>query len=145
MPDYTIKDSGEREGYDSGMVRDVETDKPDYTLIYDGPIMDRYAAHLTKGAAKYGRQNWQLANSRDERDRFQRSAARHFRQWMAGETDEDHAAAVVFNMNAYEYVNDQIIEWNESVVSRPPIGEIVKEAREDYDTLQEAAEKFFGS
>lgn len=44
----------------------------------------------------------------EEMERFRESAARHFFQWMRGDTDEDHAAAVVFNLNGYEYVKDKL-------------------------------------
>ena len=47
---FEIKDSGKREEFASGMVRDVSGDKTDYTLILDGPMFDRWAAHLTNGA-----------------------------------------------------------------------------------------------
>lgn len=102
--EFVVKDSGKREDFASGMRRDVEDGKPDYTLVRDGPMFERYAAHLTKGAEKYGRRNWQLASSQEEYERFMRSAARHFEQWLHGDRDEDHAAAVFFNINAAEYV-----------------------------------------
>ena len=108
MSDFVVKDSGKREEFPSGMRRDTEDGKPDYTLIFDGPMIDRYAEHMTRGAAKYGRRNWQHANSEEEMERFRRSAFRHFRKWLAGERDEDHAAAVIFNLNAYEYVRGRL-------------------------------------
>jgi hypothetical protein len=67
-----------------------------------------WTGNLTKGAKKYGRQNWQRANSQEELDRFIQSATRHFRQWLRGDVDEDHMAAVVFNLNAAEYVKAKI-------------------------------------
>jgi len=90
------------------MRRDTEDGKIDYTLALDGPMFARCADHLTKGAAKYGRRNWQNANSVEEYERFKRSAFRHFIQWMDGDTDEDHAAAVIFNVNAAEYVRERL-------------------------------------
>lgn len=107
---FTIKDSGEREDFPSGMRRDTEDGKPDYTLIFDGPLVDRYAEHMTKGALKYGARNWQNACSREELERFRRSAARHFRQWLRGDTDEDHLAATVFNLNAHAFVEARLAE-----------------------------------
>lgn len=104
MDTFVVKDSGAREGFESGMVRDTEDGKADFTLIRRGPMFRRWAEHLTKGAVKYGRHNWTNANSAEEFERFQRSAARHFEAWLAGERDEDHAAAVMFNLNAAEYV-----------------------------------------
>jgi hypothetical protein len=109
VPDFVVKDSGVREEFDSGMVRDTEDGKPDFTLIRKGPMFRRWAEHLTKGAIKYGRHNWTNACSEEEYERFQRSAARHFEQWLNGERDEDHAAAVMFNLNAAEYVRDRAL------------------------------------
>ncbi len=104
MSSFLVKDSGKREEYASGMVRDVTENKTDYSLIYDGPMLDRWAEHLTKGGIKYAARNWMLASGDAEMDRFKISAARHFRQWLRGDTDEDHAAATYFNINGYEYV-----------------------------------------
>ncbi len=105
---FVVKDSGARQDYASGMRRDIEDDKPDFTLALDGPMFVRYAVHLTKGAKKYGKRNWQLANSEEEMERFKRSALRHMLQWLNGDIDEDHAAAVMFNINAAEYVKDRL-------------------------------------
>jgi hypothetical protein len=53
---FVVKDSGAREEFDSGMVRDTEDGKPDFTLIRKGPMFRRWAEHMTKGAKKYARQ-----------------------------------------------------------------------------------------
>ena len=71
-------------------------------------MLTRWAAHMTKGAVKYGRENWRLANSQQELDRFKASAFRHLVQWLAGERDEDHASAVLFNVSAAEFVLERI-------------------------------------
>jgi len=105
---YVVTDSGEREHFDSGMVRDTETGKTDYTYTLTGPMLQRWAEHLQKGAVKYDRDNWTLAAGRVELDRFERSAFRHLVQWLQGETDEDHAAAVFFNVNGAEYVREAL-------------------------------------
>lgn len=105
---FEMKESGERKTFGSGMQRDVDTGKLDYTLVFDGPLVDRVAAHLTAGARRYSPRNWMRASTTEERDRFMESAARHFRQWLRGDRDEDHFAAVVFNMNGYEYVRDRL-------------------------------------
>lgn len=107
---FVVKDSGARASLGGGMVRDVESGKTDYTLVLDGPMFDRWGAHLTKGAVKYEARNWmKCADGTDDEkkkalDRFKRSALRHFLQWFRGETDEDHAAAVLFNLNGAEYL-----------------------------------------
>lgn len=108
--DFTVKDSGEREKFESGMVRDTEAGKVSFDLVYDGPMLMRWAEHLTKGALKYSDRNWMQASGEAEMERFRRSAARHFTQWMNGETDEDHAAAVFFNINGYCYVQNKLNE-----------------------------------
>src|SRR5690606_9127477 len=50
----------------------------------------------------YNDRNWEKANSAEEVTRMKSSAFRHFMQWFCGETDEDHAAAVIFNILAAE-------------------------------------------
>lgn len=114
MSGFVVKDSGERQAFDSGMVRDTSTGKAEYARVLDGPMLDRWAAHLAKGAVKYpdvapGVANWTLANGAAELERFKASAFRHFVQWMRGEVDEDHAAAVLFNINGAEYVKARML------------------------------------
>jgi hypothetical protein len=104
---FETKDSGKRVEYPSGMKREVADDKPDYTLCHL-PMLKRWAEIMTRGKAKYGKDNWKRACSQEELDRFKASAFRHFVQWLSGEKDEDHAAAVIFNLAAAEYVQEVI-------------------------------------
>lgn len=106
LSDFTIKDSGARESFDSGMVRDTEDGKVDYSLVLDGPMFKRWAAHLTKGAQKYAPRNWMKATGEAEYERFKRSFLRHAVAYLEGARDEDHAAAMIFNINGMEYVRD---------------------------------------
>lgn len=106
---------GKRTTFSSGMVRDSAAGRVQYWRILEGPMFDRWAHHLTKASARYpdvqlGRANWTLANSRDEYQRFKESAFRHFISWYRGETNEDHAAAIFFNVNGAEYVKEQLQE-----------------------------------
>lgn len=110
---FTIKDSGKRESFSSGMVRDTSADKINYLKVLDGPMLRRWAAHLTKGAAKYpdvapGVANWTLASGEPELRRAVESAFRHFIQYLNGDRDEDHAAAIYFNLNLAEYVREKL-------------------------------------
>lgn len=110
---FIVKDSGERQSFASGMVRDTQDGKTDFSRILDGPMVERWAIHLTKGAVKYpdvkpGVANWTLANGEEELTRFKKSALRHFIQWYRGDVDEDHAAAVYFNINGKEYVQAKL-------------------------------------
>lgn len=91
------------------MVRSPDTGKTDYALVYRGPMLRRWAELLSRGAVVYGADNW-LEGLREAdpairtriKRRYKKSASRHFWQWMMGMRDEDHAAAVYFNLNGYE-------------------------------------------
>jgi len=100
---FTTKDSGARQEFDTGMVRDTSMDKPRYDLVYL-PMFKRWAELMGRGASKYGERNWERASTHEELERFKASAFRHFIQWLEGEEDEDHAAAVFFNICGAEHV-----------------------------------------
>lgn len=108
--DWVTLDSGEREEYPSGMHRDTQAGKPRFDLLrpqgipYPDQFLTRCAQLMARGAEKYGDRNWELANSEAELERFKASAERHLNQWLSGESDEDHAAAVFFNIMAAETV-----------------------------------------
>lgn len=107
MSAFVTLDSGNREEFSSGMVRDVDNGKPDYTFTLQGPMLRRWAELLQRGADKYTRDNWMKAAGDAELQRFRQSALRHMIQWLQGDTNEDHAAAVFFNINGACYVEDQ--------------------------------------
>jgi Domain of unknown function (DUF5664) len=94
--------------YRSGVTRSPKENKDDFTLVRDGPLFLRWVKHLNLGANRHAPRNWMLAESMEDLDRFRESAARHFEQWLAGEDDEDHAAAILFNINGAEYVKDRL-------------------------------------
>lgn len=99
---YQIK--GEPVPTASGVYREDESGKIDYSLLRDGPMFKRWAQMLTAAIPKRGLRNWMNASTVEDYERFRRSACRHFEQWLAGETDEDHAAALFFNVNGVEYI-----------------------------------------
>lgn len=105
---FVTKDSGERQEFSTGMVRDTENNKVLYDLVFDGPMLKRWAELLTRGAKKYSPKNWLKACKQEELDRARSSAARHFFQYMNGDTDEDHAAASIFNINLAEYIKEKL-------------------------------------
>lgn len=109
---FETKDSGKRILFTSGMTRDTSEGKIDYTLVLDGPMFERWAALMTRGAVKYDARNWMKASGEAELERFKQSAFRHFIQWMNGDTDEDHGAAVMFNINGAEYVKQALAHSN---------------------------------
>lgn len=92
--EFTIKDSGKRESFAGGAVRDVADNKPRPDLISPFFMM-RLGEHLRKGAVKYSTWNWAkgIPNSR-----CYESAMRHLMLFAQGERDEDHLAAAAFNI-----------------------------------------------
>lgn len=108
---FVTKDSGERQEFSTGMKRDVQTDKPRYDLIGSGwDLIKRWAELVGRGAVKYGELNFEKAATEEEMNRFKSSAMRHMVQWFRGETDEDHAAAVCFNLAGAEMVTKKLKE-----------------------------------
>jgi hypothetical protein len=116
MTAYETKDSGHHLEYDSGMRRDSQDGKPRFDLIrtklqpYEEQMIYRYAMLLARGAEKYSARNWEEGDSEEELERAKASLLRHTEQLVAGETDEDHAAAVWFNSQAIEYFRWRIAQ-----------------------------------
>jgi hypothetical protein len=102
MINFKTKDSGKRKKWKSGFNRDTDEGKLRYDLI-PLELLERLAGLYTRGAVKYGDDNWQKAETQEEIDRFKQSAWRHWAQWMNGEEDEDHPTAVIWNIMAYEW------------------------------------------
>lgn len=94
--EYRTKDSGQREEYPTGARRDIRTGKGRYDLL---PMraLRRDAQLLERGAVKYGDRNWEQGMPFS---RFLDSAMRHLCQYAMGMRDEDHLAAVRFNVGA---------------------------------------------
>lgn len=110
-PEFEIKDSGTREQYSGGMVRDTADRGIAWSNIHYGPMLFRWATHCTKGREKYedpepGIPNWTLgkADAMAIWLRAQESFERHAAAWLGGWYDEDHAAAIFFNVNLKEFV-----------------------------------------
>jgi hypothetical protein len=104
---FETKDSGKREEFETGMVRDTQDDKPRYDLL-DRAFLKRWAELMARGAKKYGENNWRKAATQAELSRFQASATRHLFQWLDGDISEDHAAAVAFNLAGAEMVKSRL-------------------------------------
>lgn len=103
------------------MVRSPDTGKVDISLIFRGPMLLRWAELLTRGAANYGADNWIKGVLESDpqirsniKKRYKKSAARHFWQWITGDRSEDHAAAIIFNLNGYE-----AMRWTDDSGTRP--------------------------
>lgn len=104
---FRTKDSGKRQVYSTGMNRDIQEGKPRFDLV-DLAMLERWAGLMERGAQKYKEDNWRKAKTEEELRRFKASAFRHFIQWFRDEEDEDHAAAVYFNIAGAEMVKEKL-------------------------------------
>ena len=88
-----MKDSGRRETFSTGAVRDSQEGKPRIDLI--SPFaLDRVGTWLSKGAEKYGAYNWQKGM---EFSRVTASLFRHLAAFMKCDQSEDNLAAIIAN------------------------------------------------
>ena len=92
-----VKDSGSRQEFNTGSVRDTNDGKPRYDLL--SPIaLYRLAMHTANGAKKYGDRNWERGQPLH---RYIESLERHLQRLKVGLIDEDHESAVMWNIMAY--------------------------------------------
>lgn len=104
---YLTRDSGSKSTHISGMQRDSVEGKPRFRLMwpkgipFEHQLLTRVAALYERGAQKYGARNWELSCGQDDLEHHEESLERHFHKFLEGVEDgEDHAAAVVWNVNA---------------------------------------------
>lgn len=90
----SVKDSGERRDFGTGAVRDCASGKGRYDLL---PVfaLRRLARHFENGAKKYGDNNWRAGIPLNS---FFDSAIRHAFNYWAGQDDEDHLCAAIWNL-----------------------------------------------
>lgn len=100
-----VKDSGNRQEFATGSRRDIEEGKGNPSLIPTYPLR-RLAKHYENGAKKYGRHNWMLGQPLS---RYIDSMERHVWAVKEGLNDEDHEAAVIWNMMSF-MVTKKLIE-----------------------------------
>jgi hypothetical protein len=99
-----VKDSGVREEFSTGAVRDTDEGKGRPELI--SPIfLKRLALLMEKGAKKYSSRNWEQGMPVM---RYISSALRHINCWVEGYRDEDHLIAAAFNLMAAVHVIEMI-------------------------------------
>jgi len=88
-----VKDSGERQEFNTGSKRDTNKGKGRFDLI-PPYALKRLAQHYENGADKYGDRNWEKGQPFA---RYLDSAIRHAYAYLGGSSDEDHLAAVAWN------------------------------------------------
>lgn len=102
--DYELKDSGEREEFESGCVRDIRTGKGRFDLI--SPIgLRRLAVIYELGMQKYKERNWEKGMPIS---RVLDSAERHINQYKEGLREEDHLAQAAWNLFAAMHYEEVI-------------------------------------
>lgn len=89
-----IKDSGDRTKFDTGAVRDMHSGKGRMDLLPWYAILE-VSKHCENGAIKYGEHN--VDKGLPEHSLID-SGSRHLAKYIAGERDEDHLLAAVWNL-----------------------------------------------
>ena len=88
-----LKDSGTREVFPTGAIREPNLGRGRYDLI--SPIaLKALAIHYERGAEKYSERNWEAGLPLS---RHLNSALRHLQNYLAGDREEDHLSACVWN------------------------------------------------
>lgn len=101
---FDLKDSGDRQKFETGAQRDTSIGKGRYDLI--SPIsIKRLAIVMEKGAKKYDERNWEKGMPLT---RFLDSAKRHIDQYLEGLRDEDHLGHAMFNIMACIHIEEMI-------------------------------------
>lgn len=78
-------------------------------------LMLDVARHFENGALKYGEHNWQKGIPIS---RYIDSALRHLMKDLAGETDEDHAAAFIWNCMCAAWTMEHLPEMDDYTLAR---------------------------
>lgn len=89
----SMHDSGQREQFGTGAVRDTADDKPRMGLISPFALR-RLGEWLRLGAKKYAPRNWEKGMPFS---RVVDSLERHVQAYKAGDCGEDHLAAIMCN------------------------------------------------
>lgn len=89
-----IKDSGKRQTFESGAVRDIEVGKGRFDLL-PPQTLKRLAEHYERGAEKYGDNNYLKGIPIS---RYIDSLYRHINNYRVGDESEDHLIAAVWNL-----------------------------------------------
>lgn len=107
MSDYITRDSGNREEFGNGSVRDTNAGKPRPDLI--SPVAtERKGNLLARGAEKYGERNWEKGQPLS---RFRESKIRHGLMYDLGDRTEDHLAAEAYNVDGMMHFEGT--EWDD--------------------------------
>lgn len=117
-----VKDSGNRRTFETGAVRDMQEGKGRYDLI-PPEMLRRLARHYENGAKKYSDRNWEkgipISSLTD-------SAIRHLMCFLLGLNDEDHLAAVIWNITAIIFFDENMDRYPNEMYDLPWQKELMK-------------------
>lgn len=111
-----MKGSEKRTEFAGGGMRDgaAKTERFELAWVhgqdFDGQMLTRYARWMARGATKYEPRNWESFASEDALEHARGSLLRHVFKLIAGRVDEDHAAAVWFNVQAIELIRERMAD-----------------------------------
>lgn len=104
---FVTRDSGQRQDFGNGSLRDTNEGKPRPDLISSKATL-RHAELMARGAAKYGARNWEKGQPTS---RFLESLQRHLLMARLGDKVEDHWAAIRYNVDGIMHFEGT--EWDD--------------------------------
>lgn len=104
MKQHVLKDSGQRQEFSTGAVRDSEEGKGRFDLLSPFALF-RMALIGEKGGIKYNDRNWEKGIPMS---RMLDSAIRHLNQYRMGMRDEDHLAQAMWNCHAAIHMEEMV-------------------------------------
>lgn len=127
VADFVTLDSGEKAVHSDGVQRDTTKGKTKFTLMFPhgvpkrDQLIVRIAELYTRGGDKYGDRNWENSSSEETLAHHLDALWRHFMEFYFDEpSPEDHAAAVVWNINAVEMTRRRLREARDGSLDRVP-------------------------
>jgi hypothetical protein len=127
---FKVYDSGVKTEYDDGMHRDTAEGKPKFRLMWpegvplEEQLLYRTAMHYTKGGELYGDRNWEKSCTEESLAHHADATERHLHKFLLGVEDgEDHAAAVVWGINA-------VLLTRRNIAAKAELDRMVKAAPE---------------
>ena len=129
--EFEIEDSGTREEFSTGSLRDTREGKGRFELI-PAHALTRLAQHFETGAKKYGDRNWEKGQPLS---RYLDSAMRHLVKYLGGGRSEDHIIACAWNCFAFvqtqKWIADGKLPQELDDMNEPAFIEAVKEIHDD--------------
>ena len=102
----TVQTSGADRQFSTGAHRDAAGGKGRFDLLPVYALM-RLAKHYENGSVRHGDRNWERGMPLSS---YTDSAFRHLVKFMDGSRDEDHLAAVLWNVSGYLWTEREIRE-----------------------------------